>query len=82
MVLPEGTVSETGDVHEQVPAGMVTEVVALVILLKAACTSEALQLEAVIVCADAWEKAPIKSARNTKEMHFMRGDSLGGGIGL
>jgi hypothetical protein len=49
VVLPEGTVSETADVQVQVPAGMVTVVVELVMLLKAACTSEELQLAAVMV---------------------------------
>ena len=43
----------TSVVQAQVPAGMETVVVELVIWLKAACTSEELQLAAVIVCADA-----------------------------
>jgi hypothetical protein len=48
-VLPDGTVSEAADVQAQVPDGMETVVVELVTLLKAACTSEVLQLAAVIV---------------------------------
>src|ERR1700722_13636293 len=66
-VLPDGTVSVTCVVQAHVPAGILTVTVELVIALNAVCTSDALQLAALIVCP-----MPGRALRrNIKENHFV-----------
>jgi hypothetical protein len=65
--LPDGTVSETWVDQLQVPAGMLTVVVEDVTELKAACTSAAEQLAALMVCASAAKALN----RSMNDSHFI-----------
>ena|ERR1035438_1969063 len=69
-VLPLGMVSETGAVHVQAPAGMLTVVVEAVTEFRAVCTSVEEQLAALIV----WASAPIQALDSSSSMadsHFI-----------
>ena len=83
----EGRVTDAEDVQVQVPAGILIVVVEDVTEFNAACTSDSLQLAALMVCASDLGRTLKRSAKNTyfkilfildspKEIKSPTGDSI------